>query len=51
MKATDFVSKITQFMDTEKDCYVEIFFRDEFDCVIKKQRIKVTNVFHMNIIM
>lgn len=45
MKATDMVSKITNFMDSEKEVFVHIYTRDKDGNVIKKEVYPIEAVF------
>ena len=45
MKATDFISKITNFMNFEKEVFVCLYSRDSDGNVISKEVFPVSNVF------
>lgn len=45
MKATTMVSKIVEFMDSEKEVFVYIYMRDSYGCVIKTEVFPLEAVF------
>jgi len=45
MQAKDLIIDVVKFLNEDKEVFVDIFTRDENNCVIKKERFPVSCVF------
>jgi hypothetical protein len=45
MKISTLIQRLIKFDKTERQAYVDIYERDEHDCVISKKRYPISNVF------